>query len=239
MHSTSRRCTLLRLSWTGSTIFGRFYGMPGTGESYRCRDRLEIHRGNERDDECVAIFIMMNPGSSEPLVGSSTAPKQQAVMVPTKADITQYQLMRLMGVLGWKRVRVLNLSDLRNAKSASFYVALSDFATREGHDGHSIFSGARQSELACALSRKSGASVISALGVSEKLGALAETAMRSLGRTNLGLGHQNGPWAFRHPLRKTDPQQTEWRVDALRMLKAASGARTESPSPSVPPVLGK
>lgn len=220
-------------------VFGRFYGILGTGESYCCRDRLEIHRGNAQDDECDAIFIMMNPGSSKPLVGSGTAPKHQAVMVSTKADTTQYQLMRLMGVLGWKRVRVLNLSDLRNAKSASFYVALSDFAAREGHDGHSIFSDARQSELVSALSRKSGAPVISAWGVSKKLGALAATAMRSLGRISLGLGHQNGPWAFRHPLPKSDLQQIEWRVDALRMLKAAAGARTESPAPSVPPVLGK
>ena len=177
---------------------------------------------------------MMNPGSSEPLVGSCTAPQHQAVMVPTKADTTQYQLMRLMGVLGWQRVRVLNLSDLRNAKSASFYVALSGFATQEGHDGHSIFSGARQNELVCALSRKPGAPVISAWGVATKLKALAETAMRSLDHVNLGLGHRNGPWAFRHPLPQTDPQQTEWRVDALRMLKAEAGARADATALPVP-----
>jgi hypothetical protein len=62
-----------------------------------------------------AVFIMMNPGSSKPLVEVNNRIHARAIhklpisLVPTRPDTTQYQVMRLMHFLGWRHVRVLNI----------------------------------------------------------------------------------------------------------------------------------
>uniref|UniRef100_A0A2A4YV15 DUF1643 domain-containing protein n=1 Tax=OCS116 cluster bacterium TaxID=2030921 RepID=A0A2A4YV15_9PROT len=73
-----------------------------------------------------AVMIMMNPGSSQPLEGiEHLKPLSKSAAVPqnlvvTKPDTTQYQVMRVMHYMQWQHVRVINLSDLREAKSPLF-----------------------------------------------------------------------------------------------------------------------
>jgi len=57
-----------------------------------------------------AVFIMMNPGSSKPLVEvnnhfpATSLNKLAISLVPTKPDTTQYQVMRLMHYRWWQHV---------------------------------------------------------------------------------------------------------------------------------------
>lgn len=202
-------------------VRGRFYSLKGKAKVYFCRDVLELHRDEVQQTACDAIFVMMNPGSSK-LLDVMDTDVNIATMLPTKPDTTQYQLMRLMEVLRWKRVRVLNLSDLRNARSADFYNDVSAFENREGQAEHSIFSAARRMELTTALVRKSGAPVFAAWGVGRPLEDLARRALASLNAMKVvpvGLSHRHGSWAFRHPLPKGQAPQQQWRLDALGVLR--------------------
>lgn len=203
-------------------VTGRFYSHIGGAETYKCRDLLEIRRRDA--GACVeadAVFIMMNPGSSHPLGGDAEVELSDARLVPTKPDTTQYQLMRLMSAMGWQRVKVLNLSDLRVTRSADFFERVQEFEARESHDGHSLFAKSRRHELAPALSRRSDAPIVAAWGVDKALQKLAVAAQKALpSMPVLGLRHQNGPWAYRHPLPQTAGAQIQWRRDALLVLRA-------------------
>ena len=116
------------------SVLGHFYNVAvETGERFCCRSVMEIRRrandsSSNRDhpDLPDAIVIMMNPGGSKPLdtapidVSSAHGPFVNRHLVPTAPDTTQYQVMRVMLHLGWAFARVLNLSDLREAKSSKF-----------------------------------------------------------------------------------------------------------------------
>jgi hypothetical protein len=123
--------------------------------------------------------------------------------------------------VGWQRVKVLNLSDLRVTRSADFFERVEEFEEREGHDGHSLFAKTRRRELLSALSRKTGAPIVAAWGVDRALRRLALNAQEALkGASIRGLPHHNGPWAYRHPLPQTADAQACWRRDALSMVRA-------------------
>lgn len=203
-------------------VTGRFYVIKGKAAQYQCRDLLEIRRcGVGGALECDAVFIMMNPGSSEPAVEIEPVQLHRAVMVATKPDRTQFQLMRLMGMQGWSRLKVLNLSDLRETSSSVFYGRFKDFEHLEANDGHSIFSSSRQEQLHAGLRRKSGAPVFLAWGVHRKLKGLAQWALHALSTTeHLGLSHKNGEWAYRHPLPQNGAAQKKWRGEAHAALQA-------------------
>ena len=116
-------------------VFGHFYAVElASKEVVECRSVLEIasktHAPKEPSELSMlrpdAVFVMMNPGSSRPLVEVNNPIHAKAIhklpisLVPTRPDTTQYQVMRLMHFRCWRHVRVLNLSDLRNPKSAEF-----------------------------------------------------------------------------------------------------------------------
>lgn len=159
---------------------GRFYQVESKSmphKPFRCREMLEIFRPGSAGLECDAVFVMMNPGGSQPLEASGPTSLEEATLVLTRPDDTQYQLMRLMEAFGWEHVRVLNLSDVREAESTDLPALLSRFSRDHKHDGHSVFSATRQAGLAPLLMRKLNSPVILAWGVSPKLKNLAEQAL--------------------------------------------------------------
>lgn len=204
-------------------VTGRFYVIQGQADSYECRDVLEIHiRGAPIRSACDAVFVMMNPGGSSPLVDAGSLPFTQAAFVAAQPDRTQYQLMRIMGTQGWARVRVLNLSDLREKSSSVFYERFKRFESLEANDSHSIFSACRREHLLIALSRKAGAPVFLAWGVNPKLKDLSQKALQALSGVDvLGLPHQNGNWAYRHPLPRNNTALNQWSRDTYELLQAA------------------
>lgn len=109
------------------SVYGHFYELEIDGTILKCRSVLEILTKSDNLETSAtpcAVVVMMNPGSSRP-VDTDYVPKRHTVceissgdwekhLVPTKPDNAQYQIMRLMLLKGWKHLRVVNLSDLRN-----------------------------------------------------------------------------------------------------------------------------
>lgn len=215
-------------------VLGHFYEVAlNAKEIIRCRSVLEIlteERAGAFSDEHRglpdAIFVMMNPGSSRPLEESSSAKriKQTKNLVPTKPDTTQYQLMRVMASRDWGHVRVLNLSDLREPKSASFAARYKAIEQAHGFKEHSIFSEGRRRELASELQRGRAAPLIFAWGVSTCLDPLINTALPKLKVAGIydGLEKPGVPGKFLHPLPALQVAKEAWVNNLCEKLSSAA-----------------
>jgi hypothetical protein len=199
-------------------VTGRFYASPS---GHRCRDELEIRSTGARANAAAdAVFVMMNPGSSAPLDGVDANPFKEARHVPTRPDTTQYQVMRLMGVQGWRVVRVLNLTDLRTPDSAALPRLVRAYESDEGHDGHSIFATTRAQALREGLRRRRGAPVVLAWGVGAPLRAWAQRAVAALeGCVTAGVAAGDDGWRYRHPLPRNRDGQLAWVAEMRAKLR--------------------
>ncbi|MCX7419630.1 MAG: DUF1643 domain-containing protein [Planctomycetia bacterium] len=165
-----------------------------------------------------AVFIMMNPGSSRPLVevnnriAANELHELPISLVPTKPDTTQYQVMRLMHHCEWRHVRVLNLSDLRCSKSVEFFKQFNKLEDEAEFDSHSVFSIRRKNELAMKMTTDKTISVICAWGVSPELDPLIErcTSRITKSKTIKGLLKAGTTNKFLHPLPSLQTQKMEW-----------------------------
>lgn len=174
-----------------------------------------------------AIMVMMNPGSSQPLEGiehlKPLGKNEQITqnLVVTKPDTTQYQVMRLMHYLNWQHVRVINLSDLREAKSPLFIKKFMWLEAEFGFDVHSIFAAKRKDELARVLKRKDGAPIVNGWGVSEKLNALIERALPALPAAAQMFGIAKPelvPLKYFHPLPTLQRDKNLWVENIVKQL---------------------
>ena len=177
-------------------VLGHFYSIEFAPKNIvDCRSVLEIVdkelatkaatiSGRKPD----AIFVMMNPGSSKPLIPVGHHVYDEEIhdlpisLVPTKPDTTQYQVMRLMHYCDWQHVRVLNLSDLRCSKSNAFFKQYKALEV-DGFDSHSIFSKRREQELTSKLTRHNAVPVIRAWGLSTELDPLIDRCTSRLGKS--------------------------------------------------------
>lgn len=208
-------------------VFGHFYSVEVAPKKVvECRSVLEIVEQAETPDETSvlsnrkpdAVFIMMNPGSSRPLVVVDNCIHAEAIhelpisLVPTKPDTTQYQVMRVMHYCEWRHVRVLNLSDLRCSKSGEFFKQFKRLEEEASFDSHSIFSGRRKNELALKLIKHTAVPVIRAWGVSAALDPLIErcTSKLTKAKTVRGLMKEGTTNKFLHPLPSLQKQKAFW-----------------------------
>jgi hypothetical protein len=170
------------------TCYGHFYELVLlNGEFAKCRSVLEIVDTSIPQDDPAAIsemepdvvVIMMNPGSSRPKVEGHVDERieypqpggtNRKELVLTQPDNTQYQVMRVAVSQGWKHIRVLNLSDLRDPKSGSFLQKVDALGGIIGGHVHSLFCLERDAECAHALKRKSQTPIL--LGWGQDLGLL-------------------------------------------------------------------
>ena len=208
-------------------VFGHFYTVElSRRRSVLCRSVLEIVEPavspgklsglSQREPD--AVFVMMNPGSSRPLVAVDNRIRADAIselpvsLVPTKPDTTQYQVMRLMYYCQWRHVRVLNLSDLRCTKSTLFFKQFKRLEQEFSFDAHSIFSDCRQGELEWKLTRYRSIPVIRAWGLSTELEPLIDRCESKLTQCGLvkGLVKQGTKNKFLHPLPSLQKQKIEW-----------------------------
>ncbi|MEA2068826.1 MAG: DUF1643 domain-containing protein, partial [Verrucomicrobiota bacterium] len=168
------------------TCYGHFYGLVlMNGERAKCRSVLEIvdtsiPQGNPSDIsemEPDVVVVMMNPGSSHPkdaghVDGQIEYPEAgnptRKELVLTQPDNTQYQVMRVAVSKGWKHIRVLNLSDLRDPKSGSFLQKVDALGGIMGGHVHSMFCAERTGECAHALRRKTRTPIL--LGWGQDMG---------------------------------------------------------------------
>ena len=203
---------------SGFKVFGHFSEIEDDhGTTHVVRSVLEIMTTDTALDSLPdAVFVMMNPGSCEKIDDS----KQTADLPPTcncvaRPDNTQKRIIDLMTHLNWGHARILNLSDLRNARSPEFYNLLPPFKDPI----HSIFHGDRKAELQAYLKAKNNAPLIKAWGVNPKLKDLAKTALKVLPNSDFGLPHREKVFGYYHPLPR-DPNLREWWLS--EMLKQLS-----------------
>jgi hypothetical protein len=212
-------------------VHGHFYDVDGiASESVSCRSVLEIARHGFLAANPTAlpnaVVIMMNPGSSKPVsglpekLGRNQLPLTSKLLVPTRPDTTQYQIMRVMHFCRWDYVRVLNLSDLREAKSSIFAKRFRALEAEHQYGEHSIFSNPRKLELTAALRRTPNAPIICAWGTSPRLDPLIQQCVLALGRriSLIGLETERGSKRYFHPLPALQIDQRAWVTDMITLL---------------------
>ena len=209
------------------SVFGHFYDLDIGGKTFNCRSCLEITDKSIEDFESSkpnAVVVMMNPGSSKPLDGKYQ-PKKFKIdeitfsswskeFVPTRPDIAQYQIMRLMLLKSWSHVRVLNLSDLRNGNSKKFATEYKRAEKLDPSLPHSIMHKGRNSELTADCHQ--GQQVIAGWGSVEVLRKPAQAFLGEISPVDgLRLEH---PW-FRYPSPHRKDQKLSWLKEIIEELK--------------------
>jgi hypothetical protein len=216
-------------------VFGHFYSVRVAPRTViECRSVLELIEKSRTPAELSevtrrtpdAVIIMMNPGSSEPLVEVGNQLRSHEIhqlavsLVPTKPDTTQYQVMRVMRCCGWRHVRVLNLSDLRCAQSATFFKQFKQLEQDHSFDAHSLFADRRARELAAKLPE--GIPVIRAWGVSPSLEPLIERCLAKIKHVRQvgGLLKEGTENKYLHPLPSLQSQKIEWTNRMVEQCRA-------------------
>jgi hypothetical protein len=154
-------------------------------------------------------------------VDHTAFPFTRKKLVATKPDTTQYQIMRLMHYCGWDHVRVLNLSDLREASSASFVKQYRSLEAEHKYSKHSIFCPSRKRELSDSLRRSPGAPIISAWGTSAKLDPLIQRCTHAINEHGqfMGLKHVDGFDRYLHPLPRMQEDKQAWVDDMVKLVQ--------------------
>lgn len=212
--------------------YGHFYSIIVGDKEYCCRGVLEIVNASLDFDDpnCLsgrtpdATVIMMNPGSSKPVVPQNIQIDLNDVcsmdteLVLACPDRTQFQIMRIMEFKKWQHIRILNLSDLRDPNSGSFYEYFPRVESETGRDVHSIFSKERSAELKRKLSQDR--QIISAWGVSSKLDALIGKCLNGTRSSFIGVKKENSTNKYYHPLLQGKPMtQKEWLLKVCEELE--------------------
>jgi len=180
-------------------ITGLFYSISGI----KCRKYLDIVRIDSLIEEPDLMVIMMNPGSSSPVDGIDDN-SNEAVANPDK---TQDQIMSLMNNCDFKFVRVLNLSDIREAKSKVLYKLIKEESIK--NIPHSIFNSKRKADLIKLFN--SSVPVVLGWGVDSALKKLALNALQKIKYQQIyGWKIEGCDFGYYHPLPPIHQKQKEW-----------------------------
>jgi hypothetical protein len=217
--------------------FGHFYELVlMNGERVKCRSVLEIVDTTLVPESLSdislmqpdVVVIMMNPGSSHPkdiyhideeIEYPQSGGSMRKNLVLTQPDNTQYQVMRVAAHKGWKHIRVLNLSDLRDPKSGSFLQKVESLSEVMGGHTHSLFCSERVDECAHSTTRKNNTPILLGWGQDLGLVPLAEQCMRRIGgqpvRTVPSDVH---PLLNAHPSPMLQAKKLQWLETIIREL---------------------
>lgn len=219
--------------------YGRFYNIQYSNSLEQCRNILEIYRREcheklKESDKLDAIFIMMNPGASKPVNGkyniksftASDIKNEKHLIISVELaqpDKTQYQIMRIMESNKWDFVKVINLSDIREAKSNNFYDEINKLQEKDTDYIHSIFSKERISELNKIFTSSKDIKVIVAWGVNSKLRFLINLAISNNNLKNR-IGYDKDTYKklvnfyYYHPLQRGKKRQEKWLINILSKI---------------------
>lgn len=214
-------------------VHGCYYQMVLGGVEYPCRSLLELvahHIPAARIPHHPPdlLVVMMNPGSSRPLAEGFQPPVvHEAAQIPrgsrlvvARPDNTQYQIMRVMAARGLVHARVMNLSDLRQPKSALFLDQVARLAQVRGGGVHSIFCPERQEELQQLLPPPV-VPVLVGWGRDGGLLSLAEQCLHRLrGRCIIGVAVAGEPRLFAHPSPMLQRLKEQWVAAVLGDMAA-------------------
>lgn len=212
-------------------VYGHFYDLEMGGEFYPCRSTLALIAHNitplALNDIMILrpglVCVMMNPGSSAP-VDPNYAPikldnvrdiPRQRELVPTKPDITQYQIMKVQAAMGIDYTLILNLSDLRDPRSPSFLEKIETLNTIEQGGRHSIFDPTRRKDLE-SLWGGENTPVLVGWGRDPGLIPLAGPALSALkGRKIIGVPVDSQGVLFAHPSPMLQSAKDAWLKSTL------------------------
>lgn len=216
-------------------VFGSFYNINlGNNRIIMCRNSLEIFSRKIVIESSPiiyksipnAVFVMLNPGSAQPVDNLYKIPEYQVNqlnyqllknnMVRTKPDRAQYQIMRVMKYKKWDCVRVINLSDIREANSDKFIEQYQIFENQTRTDIHSIFSYKRHNERErYALNFDENIPIILAWGINPKYIHLATNCLINIkGRNIKGISAN----LFYHASPQRDDHKIRWLENILEII---------------------
>lgn len=182
-------------------INGYFY-IDNKGD--RCRKYLDITLEGAKYSIPQLMVVMMNPGSSTPLNHDENGHQ----LTPAAKDPTQNQIIEIMKKKNINFARILNLSDLREPSSTTFYSKIK-YSRKDTE--HSIFDISRKKDLEEIFIKD--VPVIFAWGVNPSLSKLANLAVEGLKKTTpLGILKNNNKYYHARPRFKKN--QKEW-VDKI------------------------
>ena len=221
------------------TCYGHFYELVMmAGERARCRSVLEIVDtaipqeipSDISEMEPDVVVIMMNPGSSHSkdiyhIDGEIEYPQDNGSMrkelVLTQPDNTQYQVMRVAAAKGWRHIRVLNLSDLRDPKSGSFLQKTDALSGIMGGHTHSLFCKERTTECTHSLKRKGNTPIMLGWGQDPGLIPLAEQCMKRIeGEPICTVPSDVHPLLNAHPSPMLQSKKLQWLDSMIAELGA-------------------
>lgn len=158
------------------------------------------------------LVVMMNPGSSKPVDGRY----EDNQVSEAKPDRTQMQIIRVMNNCGFDYCRILNLTDIQEAKSNALIEILSNPETKELP--HSIFDPRRKADFDNLYPKN--ALTLLAWGVHHELGNLASRAIEKVGNENtVGLKKEKNDLAYYHPLPPSYYRQQQWVHDISEQME--------------------
>lgn len=219
------------------TCYGHFYELQlMNGERARCRSVLEIvdrsipQEPPSNISEMIpdVVVIMMNPGSSRPKVEGhvdeviefpGAGKSMRKPLVLTQPDNTQYQVMRVAVSKGWKHIRVLNLSDLRDPKSGSFLQKVDGLSGIMGGHVHSMFCDERSEECTFSLRRKTPTPILLGWGQDPGLLPLVEQCLKKIeGEPIATVPSAVHPLLNAHPSPMLQKKKIQWLETILNNL---------------------
>lgn len=215
------------------SIFANFYNIITNNQSIiPCRNVLQIYHNDCFDEEDIdnlvpdALFVLLNPGSAklnEDELDEKEIPNYDInelsenlidnTILPTHPDNTQYQVMRVMKEMGWKFVRVINLSDIIATNKKEFIIKFKNFEVDNTTDVHSIFSERRKEERDIMFYIKDEAPIIVGWSFDCKVRDLATRCIRHIPKEKIIGVSAN---LYMHPTAYS--RQQEWLNEILGLL---------------------
>lgn len=190
-------------------ITGFFYVL----EEFSFRKFLNIKRKNSSLEKPDLMVVMMNPGSSRQTKDFENILNKE---VPTIPDNTQDQIMRVMNNAKLDYARILNLSDLREPKSAVLIRKFEILKQKNIH--HSIFFEQRKDDFNNFFIKN--CPVICAWGVNPKLMELSKIAFNKVKNEKIiGIKKESVENAFYHPLPQNNNKQKQWVEEISELIK--------------------
>ena len=215
-------------------VYGDFYQIFWGGKPYACRSVLELidHTHTPTDPNAIhgmnpdLLVVMMNPGSSKPLQPGYTPRNLQegetqsgTQRVKTRPDNTQYQIMRVMVAGGFKHARILNLSDLREPKSAVLMPMIQALCSLPNGAQHSLFCDDRDQERERLMGPWAAVPVLAGWGRQQQLLPLAEQCLKKLrGWRLIGVRIEEKQPFYAHPSPMLQTKKEAWLATVLGQL---------------------
>jgi hypothetical protein len=182
-----------------------FFGSYYTHEGSSFRNLLTIKSKSSDNTHYDAIVVMLTPGSSKPLDESKYQLKtpldiDKTNLVPCVPDDTQYQICRLMKLMNWKQVAVVNLFDYCEPNSSKSIARYENKALLS----ESIFHKERREELSALFAASVEQSpIVLGWGVNKEWAlfrkSIYEKVLLPLGREIVGLRKGSSSFEYYHP----------------------------------------